>query len=238
MARNAVLRRYLLASFGLRFALAAALFGIVPAWIAVSEGRLTHRRSRDFYAVQSEVLAKQRVGGRGGPYHYLIVRYIDRAGDRHLRRVPAARRDAVGLRQGDRTRIYVSGADLGDVWLASGGPPGYRRSFVFGGFAVVLFLPLAAVLEWLRRRARVLRDGQPIAGRVEKVGRDRRTRFSTKCAYQLTWSCTGPDGRPRKGRSLHIPKQRAAAWKQGDEILVYMDPSHPLIAEVDVYRLR
>lgn len=154
-----------------------------------------------------------------------------------MRRVQGSKGEYTKVRTGDEIQSYVSGMDPGDIWLASAGEPSYRRTGVLGACAALALLPTVIVLNWLRRRSAVLRNGRSLAGRVEKVGRDYRTRFSTKQNYQLWWSCVGPDGR-RRGKSLHMSKQLASRWKRGDEIPVYFDPAHRRIAEVDVYGLR
>jgi hypothetical protein len=215
-----------------------AAFGIPLAVLAVSEGVRTHRRVQDFYPTRAEIQTKYRIGGRGGPSHFLLIRYLDRAGRQQECRVRASREEYLNARRGDEIAVYVSGIDPSDAWRVSEGQPGYNRPLALAGFAGGIFVPLLAMLEWLRRRAAVLRDGHPVTGRVEKSGRDYRIRFSTKFRYRVTWSCTGPDGRLRRGKSLHVPKPLASTWKPGDEIEVYFDPRHPLIAEVDVYGLR
>ncbi len=230
--------RYLKASYAVRYALLAAVFGILLAASATSEGLRTHRRLQDFYPRRAEILAKYREGGRGGPFYYFLVRYFDRAGQSHTRRVQARKRGYTEARTGDETQTYVSGLDPSDVWLTSAGEPSYRRTAVLSACAALALLPTVIVLNWLRRRSIVLLNGRPFAGRVEKVGRNYRTRFSTKLNYQLWWSCTGPDGLRWRGKSLHMPKQIASRWKRGDEIPVYFDPAHHRIAEVDVYELR
>ena len=233
-----VFLHYMRRSFALRSALLIAVVGILPAGIAVSEAIRTHRRALDYYQARAEIQAKYRRGGRGGPSHFFLIRYRDRVGRQHERRVQASRREYIKSRMGDEIAAYVSGIEPSDAWLVSTGKPDYKRTLALAGFAGAMFLPLVIVLEVLRRRATVLRKGQPVMGRVEKVGRDYRVRFSTKYLYQVRWSCTGPDGRPRKGKSLHMPKRLANEWKPGDVIEVYFHPKHPRIAEVDAYGLR
>jgi len=235
---SVVFLQYLRRSFALRSVLLIAVVGILPAGIAVSEGVRTHRRTLDFYTARAEIQAKHRTGGRGGLSYFFLIRYRDRAGRQHERRVRATRRECIESRTGDEIAAYVSGIEPTDAWLVSAGKPGYKRTIALAGFAGAMFLPLLIVLEGLRRRAAVLHKGQPVMGRVEKVGTDYRVRFSTKYLYQVSWSCTRPDGRPRKGKSLHMPKRLANEWKPGDAIKVYFHPEHPRIAEVDVYGLR
>ncbi len=238
MARRLVFVRYLRASLAIRYSAFIAMFGVLLAALALSEATLTHRRIQDFYPARAELLGKSKEGGRGGPYYYLFIRYFDRAGGPHVRRMATTKKEYTTFRTGDEIRTYVSGIDPRDAWLTSTGQPGYRRSEVLGVLAGLAFLPAAIVLDWLRRRATVLHNGKPVTGRVEKAGRDYRLRFSTKRNCQLHWSCVGPDGRRWRGKSLHIPKQIAGRWKRGDEISVYFDPAHPRIAEVDVYGWR
>ncbi|HSB14278.1 MAG TPA: DUF3592 domain-containing protein [Bryobacteraceae bacterium] len=238
MSGSHVFLQYVRRSFVLRWALLFAAFGIPLAVLAVSEGIRTHRRVQDFYPTRAEIQAKYRIGGRGGPSHFLLIRYLDRAGGQHERRVGASRGEYAEARRGDEIAAYVSGIDPSDAWLVSAGQPNYKRTEALAGVAGGMFVPLVAMLEWLRRRAAVLRDGHPVTGRVEKSGRDYRIRFSTKFHYRVTWSCTGPDGRLRRGKSLHVPKPFASKWRPGDEIEVYFDPRHPWLAEVDVYGMR
>jgi uncharacterized protein DUF3592 len=236
---RSVFVQYARASRGLRAAVFVAVIGAVLAAFSVSVGIRDHRRTQDFYPAHATVLAKyRRGGGRGGPTYEALIRYLDRQGQPHVRRVAAARKEYLELRPGYEMPVYVSGLDPGDAWPASAGKPNYRNTALLGGCGAAAFLPLVIVLEWLRRRAAVLRNGQPLRGRVEKVGRDYRIRVSTKYRYQLRWSCTAPDGRRWRGKSLHFPKQLASQWKAGEEIDVYFDAGHPQIAEVDVYGLR
>ena len=233
-----VFLRYLRASYAIRYALLAGVFGVLLAAVALSEGARTHRRVQDFYPKRAEVLAKYQDGGRGGPYYYFLIRYLDRAGWSHVRRVQSSKSEYTEARTRDEVQTYVSGMDAEDIWLASKGEPNFRRTEVLGTCAALALLPTLIVLNWLRWRSAVLLSGQSLAGRVEKVGRDYRTRFSTKHNYQLRWNCVGPDRRRRRGKSLHMSKQLASRWKRGDEIPVYFDRVHRRIAEVDVYGLR
>jgi hypothetical protein len=229
--------QYVRRSLPFRSVLMLAVIGVVPAGFAVAEGARAHRRKLDFYPVRSEVLAKNWRGGRS-PSYFLLIRYLDRAGGQHQEMVWASRGEYLASQRGDEVAAYVSAIDPNDAWLVSQGMPGYGRTIALAGFAAAMLLPLVIVSDRLRRRVAVLRDGQPVKGRVEKIGRDYRIRLATNYLYQLTWSCTGPDGRQRKGRSLHMTKRQASAWQRGDEIDVYFNSRHPWFAEVDVYGLR
>ena len=233
-----VILQYVRRSIAFRSVLPFALVGIAITGVAVAEGMRTHRRELDYYPVQAEIRAKYRQGGRGGPTYSLLIRYLDRAGHQHEGRVWASRKEYAEARRGDQIAVYVSGIDPGDAWPRSAGQPRYKRTTVLAGSGAALFLPLLIVLEGIRRRAVVLCGGQPVTGRVERVARDYRSRFSPRYLYRLTWSCVGPDGRRRTGKSLHMPKRLATQWKPGDQVAVYFHPDYPRIAEVDVYGWR
>ncbi len=230
--------QYVRRSIAFRSALPFALVGLLVVGVAVAEGIRTHRRGRDFYQVRAEIQAKYVQGGRGGPSYALRIRYLDLAGQQHDPRVWVSRKEYGAARRGDTIAVYVSGIEPDDAWPMSAGQPGYVRTTVLASIAAALFLPILFVLEGVRRRAVVLCEGLPVSGCVDRIAKDYRSRFSPRYLYRLTWSCTGPDGRRRMGKSLHVPKQLANQWKPGDHIEVFFHRKYPRWGEVDVYGLR
>jgi hypothetical protein len=231
--RDGMLGPYLRADSMWWFAGIFALVGVIVFVVTGFVARRIYIRKQGYYETRATIADKYISTASDSTNYYIHFRYQDRSGrpiEQHSR---VSKKEYPTYRIGDPLQVYVTSADENDAWPVADGIPTYLIPAILVAFASVWFFPGAVVarrhLREIFRRVNLLRNGQLVTGRVEKIVPKQGRK------HIVQWSWKGTDGRTRKGKSPPLPSEIAHHWNRGDEIAVYTHLTDPKQAEADVF---
>lgn len=129
------------------------------------------------------------------------------------------------------------------VFAFAGNLKGSERLIIplaISGLGMFFFIAGAVMftraIRELRIRVTALRDGSPVAARVESITYSNIT-VNNRAYMHLNWSWRA-SGAKGEGQTPPLSPEHANRWRRGDPITAFRHPANPRFAEADVYGFR